>query len=208
LQNADSHHAAFTAAENGTYTVGIGTDALEDMDGNASVAGTIGTFKVAVPAVPVGAVAPTATLKASTLTDNTQTSELLSVTYSGASAIASNTLDDNDILVTGPSGYSQNATFVSSTTNPDGSTTAIYSVENFVPYEFVTGDPIPVSSGASNVPVSSSAVAVKKELTLYPSGSALANGVYSVSVVAGQVNDVQGAAVAADESRAGTDLFG
>jgi uncharacterized delta-60 repeat protein len=193
LQHDDAH-AVFTAADNGTYTVSIGADAVEDMDGNASMAATIGTFRIAVPAVPANAVAPTATLTASNLTDNTWTSEILTVTYSGKSAIATNTLDDNDILVTGPNDYSQNASFVSSTTNSDGSTTAIYSLENFVPLEITTGGPAGVSNSVSK---SSSAVAVKNELPILSIGGGLANGVYTVSVVGGQVNDLPGAAVAA-----------
>jgi uncharacterized delta-60 repeat protein len=194
LQHDDAH-AAFTAADNGTYTVSIGADAVEDMDGNASVAGTLGTFRVSVPAVPADAVAPTATLQASNLTDNTQTSEQLKVTYTGPSVIAANTLDDNDILVTGPNGYSQNATFVSSTTNTDGSTTAIYSIPN-VSYLYPI-DPVPIASGSSSVKAATSGASAVKDLPILPFGGQLANGVYTVSVVAGQVNDLQGAAVAA-----------
>jgi uncharacterized delta-60 repeat protein len=188
LQHDDAH-TVFTDADNGAYTVSIGADAVEDMDGNASVAATIGTFQVSVPKVPADAVAPTATLQASSLTDPNATSETLTVTYSGNSPIAANTLDDNDLLVTGPNSYSNNATFVSSTTNADGSTTATYSLEGEYFY------PLTAATGAKKTPAAAKS---SSDINLpIGFGGGLANGTYTVSLVAGQVNNLQGAAAAA-----------
>jgi uncharacterized delta-60 repeat protein len=188
LQHDDSH-GVFSAADNGTYTVSIPAGAVQDMDGNNSVAATLGTIKVAIPGVPAGDTGPTATLQASDLTDPNARSETFTVTYKGNYAIAANTLDDNDITVSGPNGESLNATFVSSTANSDGSTTATYSVSDGLYYPLeskASASPQVVVSGTPSGPIT---------LPIFFGG--LENGVYTVSLVAGQVNDIQGAPAAA-----------
>jgi uncharacterized delta-60 repeat protein len=188
LQHDDSH-GVFSAADNGKYTVSIPAGAVQDMDGNNSVAATLGTFEVTVPGVPTGDAGPTAILQASDLTDPNATSETFTVTYKGNYAIATNTLDDNDVTVSGPNGESLNATFVSSTANSDGSTTAAYSVSAgfYYPLESkASASPQVIVSGTSNGPIG---------LPVLFRG--LENGVYTVSLVAGQVNDIQGAPAAA-----------
>ena len=182
LQHDDAH-AVFTSADNGTYTVSIDADAVEDMDGNASAAAVLGTIKVQVTATPTGN-PPTATLQANDLSDASSNTETFQVTYRGDSAIASNTLDDDDLLVTGPNDFSQNASFVSSTVNSDGSTTATYSITGG--YYF-----------GGNLPASTSVAKASSAISLPIFGGGLSNGTYTVSIVAGQVNGLNGVAVAA-----------
>ncbi|MBV8781166.1 MAG: hypothetical protein JO353_07185, partial [Phycisphaerae bacterium] len=181
---------------NGVYTVSIGSDAVEDMDGNASVAATLGSFRVAIPKAHAGATGPTATLRATDLTDTTTTSEPLIVTYQGASPISTNTLDDNDILVTGPDGYSQNPTFISSTVNSDGSITATYSLYVGINYYPLAATALASSAQLSTVSAGSGG-SLKAQIIFPPFGGKVVNGAYTVSLVADQVNDLRGISAAA-----------
>ncbi len=187
----DYSDGVFTSADNGIYTVSIAADAVEDLDGNPSAAATLGTFSVAVPAIPANAVAPMASLQVSDLTDSTQLEQLLRVTYSGPSPIATNTLDNYDLQVTGPDGDPQNASFVSSTMNTDGSTTATYEVQNGF-----SGPIIFSGVSASGRTVTGKSVPASTSQISEPAwGDQLANGSYIVSLVANQVNDQRGVPV-------------
>ena len=190
LQHDDAH-AVFTSADNGLYTVSIDADAVEDMDGNASLAATLGTFHVAVPKTPGGA-GPVATLVAPDLTNVSVRAETFTVTYAAASSIATNTLDGNDLLVTGPNDFSQNATFVSSTMNTDSSVTATYSISGSY-YEPLAGATNQTTTtGAATVASAKSIKIETPTIALPPFFGSLANGLYTVSLIAGQVNDLLG----------------
>jgi len=68
----DDQGGVFTSADNGTYTVSMDADTVEDMDGNPNAAATLGTFSVAVPDAPAGDTGPLAALtSAPALTDPT-----------------------------------------------------------------------------------------------------------------------------------------
>ena len=73
--------------------------------------------------------APTASLTTDNVTVAGATTYDFTVTYSDNEAIATNTLDDTDIQVTGPNGFSQTATLVSVDNSSDGSPrTATYQI--------------------------------------------------------------------------------
>lgn len=57
--------------------------------------------------------APSATVNAANLTTKNGNTYTFTVTYSDSTAVDVTTLDSNDIVVTGPNGFSQSATFVS-----------------------------------------------------------------------------------------------
>lgn len=208
-------HAQFTSADNGAYTIAMEGDEVTDIEGTAVTAGTLGKVTVNVPAAPAGAVAPTATLDAPPLTDSY--SEQFSVTYSGPAAIAQNTLDDFDLVVTGPNGFTQSASFAGATVNADGSVTAQYTVgvyaSGFVGGHPILNIPVSTSSGAVSANARSTANAATvptNAITLNPiaviggTGSTgatatvnPANGTYTVSIQANQVSDVRGVTITA-----------
>ncbi len=211
----DDQGGVFSSADNGKYTVSMDADTVEDMDGNQNAAATLGTFTVDVPNAPAGDTGPAATLtSAPPLTSTGTDGETLTVTYNGSYGVAANTLGDNNLLVTGPDSFSENANFISSTTNSDGSVTATYSVSGG--YYFGGGvTPVVTSGGTgiSNAGVVSAAAETKavnlttavkgiassttNDLIPIDFGNSLANGTYTVSLVAGQVYDSKGASAAA-----------
>ncbi|MBH8566304.1 hypothetical protein I8748_29815, partial [Nostoc sp. CENA67] len=72
---------------------------------------------------------PSATVNAATLTTRDGNSYTFTVTYSDVTAVDVTTLDNNDIVVTGPNGFSQSATLVSVDSNSNsGQRTATYSI--------------------------------------------------------------------------------
>ena len=78
--------------------------------------------------------APAATLSASDLTTAGINNYDFTVTYSDATAVDISSIDANDIVVTGPNGFSQNATQVSTTPNSNGTPrTATYRLAPPVP---------------------------------------------------------------------------
>jgi hypothetical protein len=192
------------------------------MDGNPNAAATLGTFSVAVPNAPAGDTGPVATLgSAPTLTDASAGGETLTVTYASQYGISANTLSDSNLQVTGPNGLPQNTSFVSSTANADGSVTATYFVQGTYSYSGVGPDvPSGTTNSGSGGAIISTVVDASNSLTgptLVESGAStsgvptgvtnnlipvdfglsLANGTYTVSLVAGQVYDAKGASAAA-----------
>ena len=73
--------------------------------------------------------APSTTVSAANLTTSAGNSYNFTVTYSDVTAVDVTSLDSNDIVVTGPNGFSQSATFVSVDSNSNSSKrTATYSI--------------------------------------------------------------------------------
>ncbi|MEL6263666.1 MAG: DUF4347 domain-containing protein [Cyanobacteria bacterium J06626_6] len=72
------------------------------------------------PPPPTDTAAPTATLSASNVTDAASSYDF-TVTYSDSTAVDTSSIDNGDIRVSGPGGFSQAATLVSVNNNSDGS---------------------------------------------------------------------------------------
>ncbi len=116
---------SWDVTDNGTYTVTLQANQVADSSGQFAAAGSLGTFAVNVP----DTTAPTASLTASNLTSGGGNTYTFTVTYSDNVAVNVSTLNTGDVLVTGPGGFSQTATFVSVNTNTNGTPrTATYRI--------------------------------------------------------------------------------
>ena len=91
------------AVDNGTYVVSMRANEVTDTAGKPVPAGVLGTFAVRFNDFTP----PTATLAASDVTSANAQVHYFQVTYSDNAGIAYQTIDGNDVLVTGPNGYSQ-----------------------------------------------------------------------------------------------------
>jgi CSLREA domain-containing protein len=112
-------------ADNGTYTVQMKNLAVRDTNNNYVAAGSLGTFLVSVTETE----RPTASLSVTNITSGGGTTHDVTVTYTDNVAIDVGSLDNNDILVTGPNSYSQTATFVSANNTTNGTPrTATYRI--------------------------------------------------------------------------------
>jgi len=113
---------AWSAANNGVYTVSMQSNQVKDTSGKAVKSGKLGTFTVDTEA-------PAAVLKASNVTKAGGTSYTFTVTYTDNLAVDVSTLDNLDLLVTGPDGFRQAATLVKVNSKKDGTPrTATYKI--------------------------------------------------------------------------------
>ena len=111
-------------SDNGTYTVSLQSGQVTDTSGNAATAGSLGTFAVNIP----DNIAPTASILLSNITSSGASTYTFTVLYTDNVAINVASLGSTDIQVTGPNGFSQLATFVSTNNNSNGAIrTATYS---------------------------------------------------------------------------------
>ncbi|MBD1909288.1 right-handed parallel beta-helix repeat-containing protein [Leptolyngbya sp. FACHB-8] len=84
---------------------------------------------IPVSAPPADTTAPTAALTASNITAASSNSKTFTVAYSDNAGIDASTIDNADVRVTGPNGFSQTATLVSVNSTTDGTPrTATYQV--------------------------------------------------------------------------------
>jgi hypothetical protein len=99
---------AWAMGQDGTYTITLLPNQVSDKTGNAAASAVVGTF--IADFTP-----PTALPQVTDLTDSSANTSTYSftITYSDASGINATTLNSNQLLVTGPAGYSQYATLVS-----------------------------------------------------------------------------------------------
>jgi hypothetical protein len=104
---------AWSAASNGVYTVTMQAKQVKDTSGKPVAARKLGAFTV-------DTVAPTASLKAPNVAKAGGKSYTFTVTYADNLAVHAATLDNSDILVTGPNGFSQAAMFVSVNSRKNG----------------------------------------------------------------------------------------
>ncbi len=111
------------STDNGTYSIALLANQVKDVSGNAATAKTLGQFSVNLPALPPpDTTPPTATLgTVANLSAAGSQPYQFTVTYGDDQAIALTSLDNNDIRVTGPNGFSQLATFVSINSSSNGS---------------------------------------------------------------------------------------
>ena len=109
------------SADTGTYTIALQANQVSDREGNFIPASVLGT--VIVDLTP-----PTVKLTTPTVLGG-QTSSSFTVVYNDSTAVKRSTLNNQDILVTGPTNFSQLATLVSVNTEQDSSSlTATYSI--------------------------------------------------------------------------------
>ncbi|MDB5323541.1 MAG: peptidase and in kexin sedolisin [Phycisphaerales bacterium] len=133
LKQADP---TLTAAEITTILKNTGSNVTDTSTGFAFSGRTYKRLNVfqavknAVDNAPVADVKrPTAVASAANVTASGATSYSFTVTYSDNVAVKASTIDGNDILVTGPNGFSQSATLVSINTSGDGTPrTATYRI--------------------------------------------------------------------------------
>lgn len=115
---------SWDTADNGTYTLALQANQVNDTSNNFATANTLGTFLV-----DIDTTAPTATAIAGSVTTTGGTLYQFSVTYSDSTAVNMATLDSSDILVTGPGGFSQLAALVSVSNSANGTPrTATYQI--------------------------------------------------------------------------------
>lgn len=85
------------------------------------VSGMLQSANSSVTLITVDTAPPTASISATNVTTAGNTDYFFNVTYADATAIDASTLHDGNILVMGPNGYSQAATFVTADTPGNGS---------------------------------------------------------------------------------------
>ncbi|MBI3823925.1 MAG: right-handed parallel beta-helix repeat-containing protein [Planctomycetes bacterium] len=108
----------WTAADNGAYTISLQSNQVKDPASNPAAAGSLGTFLVNLTA-PTAALASAPNVNAAGNPSNNPYTFM--VTFSDDTAIDVGTLDNTDVVVTGPNSFNQAATFVS--VSPSGTGT-------------------------------------------------------------------------------------
>ena len=93
---------SWSAANNGVYTLALGSKQVTDTSGNAVKSGTLGTFTV-------DTISPMAALKAANVSKTSSKAYAFTVTYTDNIAVKVSTIGSQNILVTGPGGFSQQA---------------------------------------------------------------------------------------------------
>ena len=106
--------------DSNTYTVSLQPDQVTDLGAVAVPSGNLGTFQIEIDTTP-----PAAKLTAPDLTVNGGTTYDFTVTYSDSKTVNAGTLDGNDVLVTGPKGYSQQAAIVRVQSSSTGATCTV-----------------------------------------------------------------------------------
>jgi PKD repeat protein len=92
-------------SDNGAYNISLLPNQVADNAGAFIPAATIGALTVAIPSIP----APTATATAANVSV-VATNQWVQVTYAGGAGIDYTSIGANDVLVTGPAGYSATGT--------------------------------------------------------------------------------------------------
>ncbi|MCU0533101.1 MAG: DUF4347 domain-containing protein [Hydrococcus sp. Prado102] len=104
-------------ADNGTYTIALQANQVGDVSNNLMSAATLGSFQVNLDTT-----APTVTqLVANNITAGEGSTYTFNVTYRDNRSIKVSSLDNSDVRVTGPGGFSQLATRVSVSSTSNGS---------------------------------------------------------------------------------------
>ena len=108
----------------GTYAISIAANQVADLAGNFIGGGPLGTFHLLFGS---DIQPPTAVATAPDVTSLGLVGTIITVTYTDNSGIKYSTLDNNDIIVTGPNNYVGTAAFVSANIPTDGTPrTVIY----------------------------------------------------------------------------------
>jgi hypothetical protein len=114
-----------TSADNGTYTVTVQGNEVADRARNFVLAGGTGTFALSLPASENVLPQPTFTGGSPAVGDATYE---FTVTYEERGGIDFQTFGNDDVVVTGPAGFSQNAVAVASTPLSATTTSVIYRI--------------------------------------------------------------------------------
>jgi cyclophilin family peptidyl-prolyl cis-trans isomerase len=111
---------AFVHGQSGSFVVNVNSAQVSDAAGNPMSAGAIGMLKLSFP----DRVTPTAKASAGNLANGALT---FHVSYHDDVAMLASTIDSHDVTVSGP-GVSGTATLVTTSTAPDGTVVATYSI--------------------------------------------------------------------------------
>lgn len=114
-----------SSEDNGVYTITVRGNQIGDSSRNFLATGTTGTFTLELP--PSETVLPAPTYVGSSPAVGSASYEF-SVIYSERGGIDFATFGNDDIQVSGPNGFTQNATFVSSTPLNATQTTVVYRI--------------------------------------------------------------------------------
>jgi PA14 domain/FG-GAP-like repeat len=122
IYSIDAPNGVWDAKSSGTYTVTLRSNQVSDSSGNYVPRGDLGIFQVSL-------VPPTANLSETNAVIVGSTGYQFTVIYNDDTGVKQNTLDNQDILVTGPNTFSQFATLISVSSTQDGSPlTATYNL--------------------------------------------------------------------------------
>ncbi len=114
-----------TPTTNGNYTISLNQNSVDDTSATAVPGGMLGTFNAAVS---VDNVAPTATLESHPPVTSTTAPYVFAITFSDNIAVNASTIASGNAQVTGPNGYNQPATLISTGLANGASVVAQYSV--------------------------------------------------------------------------------
>jgi glucose/arabinose dehydrogenase len=116
---------SWDTADIGTYTIALETGQVSDTSNNSISSGNLRNFQVTADTA-----VPTANLSAANIITGGESAYTFTVTYNDNVAIKTATLDNNDVRVIGPNGFSQIATLVSIDSSSNGSPrTATYRLD-------------------------------------------------------------------------------
>ena len=110
---------------NGNYAISLNAGTVEDLNANAAPAGTLGTFNAAVS---VDNTPPTAVLISHPPITSTTAPYLFTISYTDNIAVAASTIASGNVQVTGPDGFDQPGTLISTGLVNGATVVAQYSV--------------------------------------------------------------------------------
>ena len=114
IYSIDAPNGVWDAKSSGPYTVTLRSNQVSDSSGNYVPRGDLGIFRVSL-------VPPTANLSETNAIIPGSTDYQFTVIYNDDTVVKQNTLDNQDILVTGPNAFSQFASLISVSSDQDGS---------------------------------------------------------------------------------------
>ena len=114
-----------SSEDNGTYTVTLRGGQIADVNRNFATTGSVGQFTLTIPASET--VLPVPTFFGGTAPPFTDTYDF-TVVYSERGGVDFATFGNDDVVVTGPNGFTQNASFVASTALSATTTSVIYRI--------------------------------------------------------------------------------
>ena len=197
-------NVTWESTDNGTYTVDLVADQVSDTSENTAIASTLGTFDVNI--TPSDTTPPTATVTAPDLTTAGTSTYDFTITFDDDTAVDVSTLDNSDVLVTGPNSFSQVATFVSVDVNTDGTPrTATYQLTApNVTWETTDNGTYTVDLVTDQVSDTSGNTAIATTLGTFDVAIASADNDFVMHLTL----DEPSGTIAADSSPSGLDNFG
>ncbi|MBD1866884.1 hypothetical protein H6F95_06130 [Cyanobacteria bacterium FACHB-471] len=106
---------AWDSTDNGIYNIFLRSNQVKDTSSNFAASGLLGSFQTNIVDLPsTDRNPPTASLNATRLNQEGRSTYDFTVTYRDANDIAISTINSANIVVTGPRGFNQSATYVGS----------------------------------------------------------------------------------------------